>query len=217
MRRSTKLSNNNNTLVNKAATSVNHSCSPNAVSSFLFAPGQPPRIQVRAISPLRAGQELCNSYIDVGQPRTARRSELRDGYCFECECDLCTSDPKKEPEEAVFRRLAKAKVDVQVFIDSGDFDSAARSLRPALDDYSRCLFPYSPDLGVQLYKMAKLLEVRGAGTSARNASVVDSVAVSNFIDTSFCSTWRWSWSSRRLAGGGRLKFWRGATARRICW
>ena len=92
---------------------MNHSCSPNCVSSFSFTRGAPPLIRIRTVDTIPKNGEMCTSYIDVGQPRSRRGSELMSGYCFLCGCGLCSSDPGGEPGEDVFGRVERNKREVQ--------------------------------------------------------------------------------------------------------
>ncbi|GMI41144.1 hypothetical protein TeGR_g7686, partial [Tetraparma gracilis] len=73
----------------EAGSAVNHSCCPTVVSSFKLEQGGPPKLKMRTCRDVREGGELSNAYIDVGMPVAARRRELKESYCFECECEAC--------------------------------------------------------------------------------------------------------------------------------
>eukprot|EP00906_Rhabdomonas_costata_P007866 RCo011242 len=66
------------------ATSLNHSCSPNAVVTF-----EGSLLSVRATESIGTGQEVCISYVDVAKTTASRRAELHSRYHFLCECPLC--------------------------------------------------------------------------------------------------------------------------------
>eukprot|EP00639_Heterosigma_akashiwo_P037438 CAMPEP_0194711758 /NCGR_PEP_ID=MMETSP0296-20130528/4027_1 /TAXON_ID=39354 /ORGANISM="Heterosigma akashiwo, Strain CCMP2393" /LENGTH=413 /DNA_ID=CAMNT_0039609941 /DNA_START=56 /DNA_END=1300 /DNA_ORIENTATION=- len=73
---------------------LNHSCQPNAIYTF----GGPPGAQtmaVRALAPLRAGEEVTLHYIDLLQARGDRQRELRATRFFDCACPRC-EEPRDE-------------------------------------------------------------------------------------------------------------------------
>lgn len=65
---------------------LNHSCAPCASVEF---EADTHRATVRALRPVRAGEELTISYCDESLPADERAAELRE-YCFECRCERCT-------------------------------------------------------------------------------------------------------------------------------
>lgn len=63
----------------------NHSCEPNC--TFV---GNPFGIlTVRTLRPIKKGEELCFSYVDLYQGRDDRRHDLATTKFFYCECDRC--------------------------------------------------------------------------------------------------------------------------------
>lgn len=69
----------------------NHSCSPNAcfvAGSQKEAQGE---VLIRAVRDIKEGEELTISYINMYQPRPARRQELLSTKYFYCECPRCSS------------------------------------------------------------------------------------------------------------------------------
>lgn len=70
---------------------LNHSCMPNA----LRGPGaQDGTIEVRALRPVAAGEELTISYVDEDvllSPCEARRDRLESRWLFRCQCQRCSS------------------------------------------------------------------------------------------------------------------------------
>lgn len=60
---------------------MNHSCEPNALISFHGR-----ELRVRALRPLRPGDELVHCYTDVQSDVLMRQTLLRDDYFFTCSC-----------------------------------------------------------------------------------------------------------------------------------
>jgi Zn finger protein HypA/HybF involved in hydrogenase expression len=48
---------------------------------------------IRALEPLKAGTELCITYVDPQLPTKMRQAELLESKFFECRCPRCT-DPR---------------------------------------------------------------------------------------------------------------------------
>ncbi|XP_028040938.1 SET and MYND domain-containing protein 5 [Bombyx mandarina] len=70
----------------------NHSCAPNAESSFPYGNH---RIQLKAVKPIMPGEEICISYLDecaLRRSRHSRQKELAQNYLFVCWCDRCTTE-----------------------------------------------------------------------------------------------------------------------------
>ena len=70
--------------VDPFACSANHSCEPNA--SILF---DQPSLMMRSLSPIRKDEEIFISYIDNTDPFYRRQTQLKQRYCFECQCSKC--------------------------------------------------------------------------------------------------------------------------------
>lgn len=77
--------------ISPLAALLNHSCTPNAVVVFPSrpTPSSPRFMRIIAISPIKEGDEVLTSYVDLGLTRRARRKELEERYGFECDCKLC--------------------------------------------------------------------------------------------------------------------------------
>ncbi|KAF9012634.1 hypothetical protein BDQ17DRAFT_1344310 [Cyathus striatus] len=69
---------------------INHSCDPNA--SVVFP--REPLLQVVALKPIEAGEEVLTSYIDTTLPKHLRQQVLRETYHFICRCSLCAHLPE---------------------------------------------------------------------------------------------------------------------------
>ncbi|XP_042326120.1 SET and MYND domain-containing protein 5 isoform X2 [Sceloporus undulatus] len=80
----------------------NHSCIPNAETSF---PENNFLLHLTALEDIRPGEEICISYLDCCQRERSRHSRhktLRENYLFVCSCPKClaqTDDPDVTSEE----------------------------------------------------------------------------------------------------------------------
>ncbi|XP_060500879.1 histone-lysine N-methyltransferase SMYD3 isoform X3 [Panthera onca] len=68
---------------------LNHSCDPNC--SIVF---NGPHLLLRAVRDIEAGEELTICYLDMLMTSEERRKQLRDQYCFECDCIRCQTQDK---------------------------------------------------------------------------------------------------------------------------
>ncbi|KAH6648314.1 hypothetical protein BKA67DRAFT_360157 [Truncatella angustata] len=64
--------------------SANHSCEPNVNLVF----NQPSAV-MRALKPIKKGDEIFMKYVDVTNPFSVRQSELQETYYFNCQCTKC--------------------------------------------------------------------------------------------------------------------------------
>ncbi|OQS03686.1 hypothetical protein THRCLA_03998 [Thraustotheca clavata] len=69
---------------------VNHSCDNNC--AVTYAP-KTHNMQLRAIRPIHSGEEITQTYVDVGLPPQNRRRQLKEHYHFHCQCARCVSPP----------------------------------------------------------------------------------------------------------------------------
>ena len=81
--------------------SANHSCEPNSVVVF-----NQPQAVMRALKPIRKGEEIFMRYVDITNPFSVRQSDLKEQYYFSCQCAKCKKGAKfpedtflKPPEE----------------------------------------------------------------------------------------------------------------------
>jgi len=74
---------------------INHDCNPNVVAVSCG-----PNIFVRAIKPIKEGDELFISYIDTSATSETRKNILKDQYYFDCTCKMCESGEKDELKSA---------------------------------------------------------------------------------------------------------------------
>ncbi|CAH1398454.1 unnamed protein product [Nezara viridula] len=81
---------------------INHSCLPNASSTFPYGDYTLALVAKTAIS---AGEEICISYLDeceLERSKHSRNKHLREYYLFECECEKClkqSDEPDVTSEE----------------------------------------------------------------------------------------------------------------------
>ena len=72
----------------RVANTVNHSCAPNCQFA---STANNHTLSVIAITDIAANEELLVSYIDETQPYEQRQKELRERYCFTCNCSKCSA------------------------------------------------------------------------------------------------------------------------------
>lgn len=72
------------------AARLNHSCAPNCVLSFEGTPADGPRLLVRAVRDVAAGEELTHSYVDLCTTTPERRAQLQATHGFLCTCSRCS-------------------------------------------------------------------------------------------------------------------------------
>jgi SET and MYND domain-containing protein len=63
---------------------INHSCSPNCVVLF-----DGPKAIIKALQTISLGEEVTINYIELAATLSERQKELKEYFCFECECSKC--------------------------------------------------------------------------------------------------------------------------------
>lgn len=63
---------------------INHSCDYNSTVGF---DGE--ELYVKAMRPIKKGEQIFISYIDTTTPYDIRRNELKERYFFDCQCTKC--------------------------------------------------------------------------------------------------------------------------------
>lgn len=111
-----------------SASLINHSCYPNCVSYFRKADEdehdlvgtnegeknedekekQDWHLCVRAVADVEAGEEVCQSYIDLYATRETRQAQLQSRYFFTCECERCTSESFQKRDSVLGAVLCSA-------------------------------------------------------------------------------------------------------------
>ncbi|KAF4322147.1 hypothetical protein BBO99_00002805 [Phytophthora kernoviae] len=66
---------------------VNHSCDPNCAVTFV---PNTLEMEFRAMVPIKAGQEIAQTYVDIALPRRERQQRLQHKYHFHCTCSRCS-------------------------------------------------------------------------------------------------------------------------------
>lgn len=108
----------------------NHSCTPNAnipfyLSSFSF--------QLRACRPIRRGEEITITYINLPDDRATPRQELRTKYSFHCECPSCSlSDEDSKKDDVARATIEKSDKVLGKALDEWLEDAGTKALP---DDY----------------------------------------------------------------------------------
>ncbi|XP_017057223.1 SET and MYND domain-containing protein 5 [Drosophila ficusphila] len=81
---------------------INHSCVPNACSTFPYSNDI---VVMKALTPIQQGDEICISYLDecmLERSRHSRHKVLRENYIFVCQCPKCraqASDPDETSDD----------------------------------------------------------------------------------------------------------------------
>lgn len=71
-------------------TLLNHSCLPNVIFKFdgIY-------VIFMSIIDIKAGEEICDNYIDITQTKEKRKHLLKTRYGFDCACARCVETNKK--------------------------------------------------------------------------------------------------------------------------
>ncbi|ESK90479.1 histone-lysine n-methyltransferase ashr1 [Moniliophthora roreri MCA 2997] len=133
----------------------NHSCTPNAAAKYIITPENSVKMEVIALRPISAGEEICLPYIDPALLQT-RRTVFQMTYGFTCHCPSCVllntlgdvPEPPKEAEER--KKVSKRLRDFMV--SNGDANPIVSGVS-ALD-------PFPPELRCVLHEsfLASLAE-----------------------------------------------------------
>ncbi|PPQ65023.1 hypothetical protein CVT24_008171 [Panaeolus cyanescens] len=99
---------------------LNHACTPNLSIRHLDTRNALSRITARAISPIKAGEELVITYVDPNSGLKGRREALRAWGFGICGCARCESESRLE--EAARARRRKDGEDVDGANETGNGD-----------------------------------------------------------------------------------------------
>lgn len=77
------------------ASRLNHSCTPNVFCAFNETTENH---SVHAISAIKTGDELCNSYINGSYFTTSKRQEELEKWAFRCTCPACNGEIRGSDE-----------------------------------------------------------------------------------------------------------------------
>eukprot|EP01087_Luapelamoeba_hula_P009656 TRINITY_DN2511_c2_g1_i1.p1 TRINITY_DN2511_c2_g1~~TRINITY_DN2511_c2_g1_i1.p1 ORF type:complete len:548 (-),score=148.91 TRINITY_DN2511_c2_g1_i1:343-1986(-) len=75
---------------------INHACEANCEVIYSADPGIPLCLHSRSY--IKAGSEITIAYIDNDKTTAVRRSELKDKYFFDCECEMCRNNIDGRPK-----------------------------------------------------------------------------------------------------------------------
>ncbi|KAM0791084.1 hypothetical protein ACM66B_004375 [Microbotryomycetes sp. NB124-2] len=87
------------------ASTVNHSCAPNAAVVFPWShtSQKPILFQIRALRRIETGEEILISYTNLTRPTWKRQEALQDEFSFACDCISCS--PRIEDPVDVRERI----------------------------------------------------------------------------------------------------------------
>ncbi|OCH89528.1 SET domain-containing protein, partial [Obba rivulosa] len=113
----------------KEISRVNHSCRPNAVYSWHLTSFTG---QLRALRPIKSGEQVFVTYLGFDQPRANRQQEVLEKYKFKCRCGACTLSGTY----ARFSDLRRTLILAQAHADltRTDADVLAWAANPTLPD-----------------------------------------------------------------------------------
>ncbi|KAF8346577.1 SET domain-containing protein [Amanita rubescens] len=81
---------------------VNHSCSPNATCRWIL---KDIMFELRALRPIKKGEQIFISYIYLLQSRSDRQEHLQSSYAFACTCPSCSLPPSGISHSDIRRNL----------------------------------------------------------------------------------------------------------------
>lgn len=153
---------------------LNHSCSPNVQQSWQPQEG---KVRLLASARIQAGEELCNTYLDLLQTWDQRQASLLSRYDFHCECRACRlSGPERDLSDQRRRALqqlgrrglgAVGLVLVQLALINKEFYGYPQmKVRPCFEGYQYALVNRQPERAKILVRGAYQNAVWSEGTSS---------------------------------------------------
>ncbi len=61
--------------------------------------------ELRALRPIKKGEEICIAYVNYLRNRSARQEHLQSFYAFTCRCSACSKPPSEIPRSDICRGL----------------------------------------------------------------------------------------------------------------
>ncbi|OCH91995.1 SET domain-containing protein [Obba rivulosa] len=110
---------------------INHSCCPNAVFRWDLASFSG---QVHALAPVRCGEQIYLSYVDMCNPRKVRQQLLLDKYKFHCTCASCMLRGAGSQYSDLRRAFIAAQAAEDISERKTDDDVLAWTSNPALPE-----------------------------------------------------------------------------------
>ncbi|KAI5824841.1 SET domain-containing protein [Schizophyllum commune Tattone D] len=95
----------------------NHSCVPNAAARYILRPREPVKMEVVALRPILAGEEICIPYVDPALLET-RQQIFKLSYGFECRCSSCQ----------FLSRISKNQLPSEASPDTSELEAGLREL-----------------------------------------------------------------------------------------
>jgi len=141
---------------------INHSCSPNVVWSWKKGK-EKFRKEVRALTNISRGQELCTNYIDDFafnyNTSSVRRNKLLNWH-FECRCSVCNLPGDQLAENDQIRReIWRHHEEISKFVDSQDINGCIASAKSKLEGLLRLgdqLISDLPSAYLEIYEFLQI-------------------------------------------------------------
>ena len=96
---------------------LNHACSGAQNARYVWRDDLE-KMMVRAIRPMKKGEEILVNYIDPYLCREERQKRLWDGFRFKCACDECTTKWSKSRDE----KLEEIRQSIEDYIPVAQFE-----------------------------------------------------------------------------------------------
>ncbi|EMD36059.1 hypothetical protein CERSUDRAFT_115970 [Gelatoporia subvermispora B] len=115
----------------KEISRANHSCRPNAIYSWDLVSFTG---QLRALQPIKAGEQIFLAYLSSDAPRAARQAEMLSKYRFTCRCAACSLSGSYAQYSDLRRTLIALQANATAELRKTDADVAAWAMNTALPD-----------------------------------------------------------------------------------
>ncbi|RJE20264.1 hypothetical protein PHISCL_07397 [Aspergillus sclerotialis] len=99
---------------------INHSCEYNSVVGF-----DGDELHIKAIRPIKRGEQVFISYVDTTNPYQTRQIELAERYFFDCQCSKCMKGTDSREDSFLSPPQDLSKLDVVERQASETIDSAS--------------------------------------------------------------------------------------------
>ncbi|KAJ9457842.1 Histone-lysine N-methyltransferase ASHR1 [Diplonema papillatum] len=150
--------------VYRTASTVNHSCSPNAIAAFSGK-----RLAIVPLREVAQGAEITISYVELASTGESRRAELLSQYNFTCRCPRCEQWGAELEQAYPPAVLAEGQTAISTLIAQQDYGEAlakAVAFLPYLNLYAAekpapprkgvAPLPAHPSAGMHYFNIAKL-------------------------------------------------------------
>ncbi|XP_039604734.1 histone-lysine N-methyltransferase SMYD3 isoform X1 [Polypterus senegalus] len=127
---------------------LNHDCDPNCLIVF-----EGKHLFLRAIREIQPSEELTVSYIDVLTTAQERQMQLKNQYCFLCECRRCKTKDKDEDmlagDEQAWKTVKESIPKVEELQSQKNWEEVLAVCQTVIDNNQDVL----PDRNIYLLKM----------------------------------------------------------------